>query len=446
VLEKLLEVSQTPYQQIRVLLAIISARFDYNPSAVYMPLELWTAAKQEIDRLISMVGPDSGYSIEENPLEYDDSIERSPEGGVPVHIRGSIISFLDRLDDEFTKSLQNLDPHGTEYVERLKDEAGLYVTVCRCQQHYEARGKSDSFFRAIMRRIEHIYSKVNFCFGGRFCGAHYFQPSIVVQALESAAPGLVSEDAKSKQSKVNPSELVHQLCAQLYQSGNSLLRTRSMLWHIYHHALYNNFHAARDMLLMSHLQENIHAADVPTQILFNRAIVQLGLCAFRSGLIKEAQSILLEIFSTQRVKELLAQGMYHARYPVLTPEQEKAEKLRQMPFHMHINTELLEGAFLVSSMLIEIPMIASIDSEELKRKMISKPFRRLLDFADRQTFSGPPETTRDHIMQASKALRDGDWKKCRDLILGIQIWSLMPEEKQVKEMLSRYVILKQRAS
>jgi len=84
-------------------------------------------------------------------------------------------------------------------------------------------------------------------------------------------------------------------------------------------------------------------------------------------------------------------------------------------------------------------MIASIDSEELKRKMISKPFRRLLDFADRQTFSGPPETTRDHIMQASKALRDGDWKKCRDLILGIQIWSLMPEEKQVKEMLSRRI-------
>jgi len=212
-----------------------------------------------------------------------------------------------------------------------------------------------------------------------------------------------------------------------------------MLWHIYHHALYNDFHTARDMLLMSHLQENIHAADVPTQILYNRAIVQLGLCAFRSGLIKESQSILLEIFSTQRVKELLAQGTYHNRQSILTPEQEKAEKLRQMPFHMHINTELLEGAFLVSSMLVEIPTVAGIDSEEMKRKAISKPFRRLLDFAERQTFSGPPETTRDHIMQASKALQDGNWKRCRDLILNIQIWGLMPEEKRVKEMLSRRI-------
>jgi translation initiation factor 3 subunit C len=264
------------------------------------------------------------------------------------------------------------------------------------------------------------------------------QPAIVVHTLESATRETVP-NGSSQAEKFNPSGLVHRLCAQLYRSGNSLLRTRSMLCHIYHHALYNDFHTARDMLLMSHLQENIYAADVPTQILYNRAIVQLGLCAFRSGLIKESQSILLEIFSTQRVKELLAQGMYHTRHPTLTPEQEKAEKLRQMPFHMHINTELLEGAFLVSSMLVEIPIMAGIDSEEMKRKAISKPFRRLLDFADRQAFSGPPETTRDHIMQASKALQDGDWKKCQEFILGIQIWSLMPEEKSVKEMLSRYL-------
>lgn len=214
-----------------------------------------------------------------------------------------------------------------------------------------------------------------------------------------------------------------------------------MLSHIYHHALQNDFHTARDMLLMSHLQESIHSADVATQILYNRTVVQLGLCAFRCGLIKEAQATLQDIFTTQRVKELLAQGVHQQRFQVLSPEQEKAERQRQLPFHMHINTELLEAAFLVSSMLVEIPLLASIDSEEQKRKAISKPFRRLLDFADRQVFTGPPESTRDHIMQASKALQDGEWEQCRDLIQGIKIWSLMPESASVKEMLAKYACL-----
>jgi translation initiation factor 3 subunit C len=213
-----------------------------------------------------------------------------------------------------------------------------------------------------------------------------------------------------------------------------------MLSHIYHHALHNDFYTARDMLLMSHLQESIHSADVATQILYNRTVVQLGLCAFRCGLIKEAQATLQDIFTTQRVKELLAQGVHQQRFQQqLTPEQEKAERSRQLPFHMHINTELLEAAFLVSSMLVEVPLLASIESEEQKRKAISKPFRRLLDFADRQVFTGPPESTRDHIMQASKALQDGEWEKCRDLIQSIKIWSLMPEVASVKEMLAKCV-------
>jgi translation initiation factor 3 subunit C len=237
--------------------------------------------------------------------------------------------------------------------------------------------------------------------------------------------------------KGSTSNLIHSLCVYLYKAGNSLLRTRAMLSHIYHYALHNDFHTARDMLLMSHLQESIHSADVATQILYNRTVVQLGLCAFRSGLIKEAQMTLQDIFTTQRVKELLAQGVHQQRFQVLTPEQEKAERQRQLPFHMHINTELLEAAFLVSSMLVEIPLLASIDSEESKRKAISKPFRRLLDFADRQVFTGPPESTRDHIMQASKALQDGEWEKCRDLIQSIKIWSLMSEATTVKEMLAK---------
>jgi hypothetical protein len=52
-LERLLEVAVTPYQRIRVLLALVSSRFDYNATvASYMPIELWLSAQREIDSLI----------------------------------------------------------------------------------------------------------------------------------------------------------------------------------------------------------------------------------------------------------------------------------------------------------------------------------------------------------------------------------------------------------
>jgi len=425
-LEGMLQAAATPYQQIRVLLSLISSRFDYIPaSATHMPIELWLSAQKEVDQLISIVIADRSYLIQEVTDDYDEWVERKPadeKDGV-VRIRGSVISFVDRLDDEFIKSLQHIDPHGTEYVERLRDEKGLYCTICRAHALYETTKQAEPLNRVIMRRLEHIY----------------YKPDAVIAALEAAVAELSITPQIGLASQDGTSNLIRALCIHLYKSDNTILRTRAMLSHIYHHAYHNDFHTARDMLLMSHLQETIHSADVPTQILYNRTVVQLGLCAFRCGLIKEAQSTLQDLFTTQRVKELLAQGVHQQKFQVLTSEQERTERQRQLPFHMHINTELLEAAFLVSSMLVEIPLLASLDSEEQKRKAISKPFRRLLDFADRQVFTGPPETTRDHIMQASKALQDGDWEHCRDLVQSIKIWSLMPEAASVKDKLAKRI-------
>lgn len=164
ILEKLLEVAVTSYQRIRVLLALISARFEYNASIyTHMATDLWTSAQREVDLLISILFGNPLYSVEEITPDYDESIERTPEteGGV-VRIRGSIITFVDRLDDEFNKSLQNIDPHGTDYVERLRDEKGLYQTICLAQGYYENTKQEDPLSRVIMRRLEHIYSKVVF--------------------------------------------------------------------------------------------------------------------------------------------------------------------------------------------------------------------------------------------------------------------------------------------
>lgn len=111
--------------------------------------------------------------VEENPNiivkegveepENDAELDKKAQAGEEVELLGNIGSFVDRLDEEFKKSLQNLDPHATEYIDRLKDESFLYGLIVRSQSHYIINKKQDDLVYAmvLMRRVEHIYFKVS---------------------------------------------------------------------------------------------------------------------------------------------------------------------------------------------------------------------------------------------------------------------------------------------
>ena len=51
-----------------------------------------------------------------------------------------------------------------------------------------------------------------------------------------------------------------------------------------------------------------------------------------------------------------------------------------MPFHMHINLEMLECVYLVSAMLIEIPYMAAHEFDA-RRRMISKSYYQQLRYS-----------------------------------------------------------------
>ena len=437
IMEKLLDKAQTDYQRIRVLLSMISTRFDLTSgTGSQMSQDQWKLAQQGIGQLLEILEANPDIVVIEGAEEWEDD-EKQPtiNPGELFKIPGSVVSFVERLDDELTRVLQHVDPHTAEYVERLQDEASLYVNIVRGMLYAERLkddkrldASQDNINRIVMRRLEHIY----------------FKPAAVVLKAEDDTWGAIPSKLNSKITHRSQSNdintLVQTLAGYLFQNSKGVLLSRAMLCQIYYLALHDQYYKARDMMLMSHLQETISNFDVNTQILYNRTLTQVGLCAFRAGLVYECQTALQDICGSQRQKELLAQGLQMQRYSQITPEQERLERQRQLPFHMHINLELLECVYLTCSMLLEIPTLAqSGSSPDLRKRVISKSYRRMLEYHERQIFTGPPENTRDHVMQASKALAAGEWKKAADFITSIKIWDLLPKSAEIKKMLEGQV-------
>jgi translation initiation factor 3 subunit C len=83
------------------------------------------------------------------------------------------------------------------------------------------------------------------------------------------------DDASSVAEKTDYTELMNQLCTYVYKHGTDQAKKRATICHVYHHALHDRFIDARDLLLMSHLQENIYdVGDISTMIMFNRMMAQ----------------------------------------------------------------------------------------------------------------------------------------------------------------------------
>ncbi|KAJ2361903.1 Translation initiation factor 3 subunit c, partial [Coemansia sp. RSA 2607] len=327
-LEKLLTFAANPLQKAKVLMCLISAQFDDVPAASYMATESWHKAQNSVNELLSVLEANHQLTICESAdvHETDDDIKYRDE---KIAIRGSIISFVDRLDDEFSKSLQNIDPHTPEYVERMRDTVPLYVTIVRSQYYFERSDLKDSICRIVLRRIEHLYYRTD-------------QVNLHVEAAVADLSSKVDSKIVPASAAGDMEAIIHSLCAYLYTNADPLQRTRAMLMHIFNHALHKRYYVARDLMLMSHIQENVHQADVNTQVLYNRALSQLGLAAFRLGKIQEAFEHTVELESSNRHRELLAQGVSQQRTQQLSASEEILQRQRQLPFHVNINLELLE--------------------------------------------------------------------------------------------------------
>jgi len=395
---------------VKILFNVIAAIYDYNPNiATCMKPEMWEQCLQYNRELLDVLSANPSIIVGENISDESEVFE----GEGPFRVRGCALTMVERMDEEFVKMLQACDAHSTEYVERLKDEGRVCSLIADLQEYIEGRGTSDEICRVYLKRGEHIYYKFDY------------------KAMKREPDEEIDEKTDSRM-------IMDRLCKYIYAKDNTdRIRTRAILYHIYHHAMHDRWYEARDLMLMSHLQDTIQHSDIPTQIVYNRSMVQLGLCAFRAGMIRDAHNCLVDIQSGGRAKELLAQGLLLQRQHERTPEQEKIEKRRQMPYHMHINLELLECVYLVSAMLLEIPYMAAHEFDA-RRRMISKNFHHVLRVSERNPLVGPPESMREHVVAASKAMKNGDPMACKKFIINdkmkAKVWDLFHKSAEVCTM------------
>ena len=364
-LQTLLNDSQTAAHRTKVLLALVSSQFDAH-NVASMTLSCFHSVMEEIHDLLDIV-----------------------ENGVDLDVSGSILSFVLRIDNEFVKALQFADPHSSDYLDMLRQEKTLYALIARAQAYFIKSDQINFLNQILERRLEHLYGK----------------PTQVLQVYQKAA-------SKYDEVSVDSEELIQRIFAFLQRCEKNL---KAIFLYAYHLASQGRHREATDLLLDSNAQNEINSLDQSLKILYNRALVQTGIASFKKGLVNETHRTLLEICTSGKHKELLGQSFKETR-----------DRTLLVPFHQHINIELVDGIFLICSILIQVPLLAS-----QKKKSSSKFLRKLL--CDSPKFEGPSGDTRDLLIKAAKFLQEGNWKECCDIVLNLSIWTFV--DNSIKSIL-----------
>ena len=393
-LEYLLTKTDNPFLNIKILSEINLMCFDnYTNQFSVFPLSLWEKVYNNIEKLIEI----HDKLIKEKKEEPNKDIEN-----MSLILQNNLSTMMEKLENELYKSLQFNTSNNNDYINSILNEI-KFLKLCK---------KSEIFYSNLknINGIARIYLLVIM--------HTYYKPVASIKILmKKNNIQFEKDDYIQKIILDNDKEYFKFLCNQAYQVLDEENKVKVMLYQIYFLCIWSNYESASRLFNSSNLYELISVFKSESlKIIFNRALAQLSLCAFKNLDLEEVLRYLTPLCTKgpTKLRDYLSQSY--------TRENEKAnlfdreDKKRAIPYIMKINVEDLDTIFYLSSMICDVPKILlekilGVDAND-EYNNNNHAFERIFYNFQRQQFNGPSNIDKDKILATTTILMKGDWKKC----------------------------------
>ncbi|KAJ8563961.1 hypothetical protein ON010_g7387 [Phytophthora cinnamomi] len=202
------------WKQVQADVCTILTLLEKNPEFSLAPLtsedqaDIVRAGREKVTA--AQIAAAAAEDAEED-LNFVDTLPQAGKKGT-IKVSGDLAAFVDRLTEEYTKSLQQTDPHTSEYVARLYDESLLIDVAERVQKFYVSKNDHQRAAGMALVRAELIYYKhdsvASALFEAQAKRAKFGDPVFLHPACTSSNASKTKEDVLTKEDVVTKEVVV----------------------------------------------------------------------------------------------------------------------------------------------------------------------------------------------------------------------------------------------